>query len=77
MGGAPEHPQWYLNVTANPEVKIQVRDSVIPVRARTAAPGAERERLWAIVNGIWPNYDAYHARTTREIPVFVLEPAGR
>jgi deazaflavin-dependent oxidoreductase (nitroreductase family) len=74
LGGAPRHPQWYLNLTASPEAEIQVRAEHLPVTARTAAPGGERERLWAIVTAIWPNYDAYQARTQREIPVVVLSP---
>lgn len=74
MGGAPRHPQWYLNLTANPDAEIQVRADRIPVTARTAAPGPERDRLWQIVNDVWPNYDTYQSRTDRQIPVVVLTP---
>lgn len=74
MGGAPRHPQWYLNLTASPDAEIQVRADRFPVTARTAAPGPERDRLWRIVSGVWPNYDAYQARTDRQIPVVVLTP---
>jgi deazaflavin-dependent oxidoreductase (nitroreductase family) len=74
MGGAPRHPQWYLNVTANPEAEIQVRATRIGVLARTAPPGGERERLWKVAAGVWPNYDAYQGRTERQIPVVVLSP---
>lgn len=74
MGGAPRHPQWYLNLTANPDAEIQVRADRIPVTARTAAPGPERDRLWRIVNDVWPNYDTYQSRTDRQIPVVVLTP---
>jgi deazaflavin-dependent oxidoreductase (nitroreductase family) len=74
MGGAPRHPQWYLNLTAAPEAEIQVRASRLPVTARTAQAPAERARLWTIMAGIWPNYDVYQARTDREIPVVVLSP---
>jgi deazaflavin-dependent oxidoreductase (nitroreductase family) len=73
MGGAPRHPQWYLNLTSQPEAEIQVRAERIPVVARTAAP-AEKPRLWRIVNDVWPNYEAYQARTERDIPVVVLSP---
>jgi len=77
MGGMPKHPQWYLNLQANPEAEIQVRDEVIPVTARTAIE-QEKPRLWQIVTAQWPNYDTYQARTDREIPVVVLSPrAGR
>ena len=73
MGGAPRHPQWYLNLTANPEAEVQVRADHIPVVARTATP-AEKPRLWEVVTGVWPNYEVYQARTPREIPVVVLSP---
>jgi len=73
-GGAPRHPQWYLNLTATPEAEIQVRAERLPVTARTAQSGGERARLWKIMAGIWPNYNAYQARTDREIPVLVLSP---
>jgi deazaflavin-dependent oxidoreductase (nitroreductase family) len=74
MGGAPRHPQWYLNLVAAPEAEIQVRAERLPVTARTARSPEERARLWKIMAGIWPNYDAYQARTDREIPVVVLSP---
>jgi deazaflavin-dependent oxidoreductase (nitroreductase family) len=73
-GGAPRHPQWYLNLAAIPEAEIQVRAERLPVTARTAPSPAERARLWKIMAGIWPNYDTYQARTNREIPVVVLSP---
>ena len=74
MGGAPSHPQWYLNLQANPQAEIQVRADVIPVVARTAS-ASEKPRLWDIVRGVWPNYDVYQSRTDRDIPVVVLSPA--
>jgi hypothetical protein len=46
--------------------------SVFPARACTAE-GEERERLWRLVNQQWPDYDSYHTRTERKIPVVVLE----
>jgi len=73
MGGAPRHPQWYLNLTANPEAEVQVRADHIPVVAHTATP-AEKPRLWRVVTDAWPNYEAYQERTAREIPVVVLSP---
>lgn len=72
QGGSPTHPDWYLNLVANPEVGVQVKADRFPARARTAA-GEERERLWRMMNGIWRHYDAYQERTTRVIPVVVLE----
>ena len=74
MGGAPMHPQWYLNLQANPRVRIQVNADVIEVAARTATD-EEKPALWAIVNQQWPNYDVYQTRTDRVIPLVVLSPA--
>ena len=71
-GGAPEHPGWYRNLLKHPEVEVQVMDDVFRARARTAE-GEERERLWKLASAQWPDYDAYQARTDREIPVIVLE----
>jgi deazaflavin-dependent oxidoreductase (nitroreductase family) len=74
MGGAPRHPGWYLNLTDNPDVQVQVKGEKFAARARTATAD-ERPRLWKVVNEVWPNYDVYATRTTREIPVVVLERA--
>ena len=74
-GGAPTHPEWYLNIEANPEVTVQVKDRRFPAVARTAT-GGERARLWQVVNKVWPNYDVYATRTAREIPVVVLHPSA-
>ncbi len=71
-GGAPQHPGWYLNLVAEPQVDVQVRASCFKAIARTAQ-GAERERLWRIMTAVWPSYDQYAARTKREIPVVVLK----
>ncbi len=74
MGGMPTHPQWYLNLTANPQAEIQVKAEHLPVVARTATAD-EKPRLWKIVSDQWPNYDVYQSRTDREIPVVVLTPS--
>lgn len=73
MGGAPNHPQWYRNLQSDPVAHVQVRDQQFDVAARTADPD-EKPALWRIMTGIWPNYDAYQARTGRDIPVVVLTP---
>jgi deazaflavin-dependent oxidoreductase (nitroreductase family) len=73
-GGAPDHPAWYQNLTADPNVEVQVRDDRFPARARTATP-PERDELWSIMTERWPAYDEYQTRTDREIPVVVLERA--
>jgi deazaflavin-dependent oxidoreductase (nitroreductase family) len=72
-GGAPKHPQWYLNLDADPEVEIQVKGAKIPVYARTASP-EEKAELWPIMTKEWPDYDEYQTKTDRDIPVVVLEP---
>ena len=71
-GGAPKHPVWYLNVSEDPNVEVQIKNEVFDATARTAE-GEERERLWAAAIENWPNYDVYQSRTDREIPVVVLE----
>ena len=72
FGGAPKHPMWYLNLRDDPEVEVQVAADRFRARARTAR-GEERERLWATMSGIFPMYNQYQARTSRTIPVVVLE----
>jgi deazaflavin-dependent oxidoreductase (nitroreductase family) len=71
-GGAAKHPGWYRNLRKTPEAEVQILGERFPVRARIAE-GAERERLWELMNGIWPHYAEYQTRTEREIPVVVLE----
>lgn len=74
-GGSPDHPLWYLNLTKNPRVTLQIKDKKCEAIARTAK-SPERERLWKEAAKAWPNYDVYVTRTTREIPVVVLEPVS-
>jgi len=74
-GGAPEHPIWYLNILAEPKVKVQIKGERFSAVARTAT-GPEREWLWSEAIKQWPNYDIYQSRTTREIPVVVIERVG-
>lgn len=71
-GGAPEDPGWYTNLAKTPEVEVQVKDEVFRARAHTVH-GEERARLWKKANAVWPDYDSYAAKTSREIPVVVLE----
>jgi deazaflavin-dependent oxidoreductase (nitroreductase family) len=71
-GGAPDHPDWYKNLRADPEATIQVKDERIPVRANVAS-GEDRTRLWRRMTETWPAYDQYQQKTSREIPVVVLE----
>ena len=71
-GGAPEHPGWYENLAKTPEVGVQIKADTFRARARVAE-GEERERLWKLMNEMWPHYDEYAEKTGREIPVVVLE----
>ncbi len=72
QGGADEHPDWYLNLSENPEVEVQVKGDRFAARARTAT-SEEKPELWKIMTEQWPDYDKYQQRTEREIPVVVLE----
>jgi deazaflavin-dependent oxidoreductase (nitroreductase family) len=72
-GGAPEHPGWYRNLLANPEVEVQVGTKKLKARARTAS-GAERMQMWEKALEFWPPYADYQKKTEREIPVVVLDP---
>ena len=72
-GGAPQHPGWFHNLTAQSAVEVQVGRERIPVRARVAE-GEERSRLWARADEInQGQYATYQSRTSRVIPVVVLE----
>ncbi|MGD9765698.1 MAG: nitroreductase family deazaflavin-dependent oxidoreductase [Candidatus Binatia bacterium] len=70
-GGAPEHPGWYQNLLAHPDVAIQVKGDVIPVTARTGT-AADKARVWPTMIAQWPPYDDYQANTKRNIPVVLL-----
>jgi len=74
-GGAPAPPAWYVNLQANPEVQVQVKGDRFTAHARTAT-AAEKPELWKIMTSIWPHYDEYQQRTTRDIPVVVLTRAA-
>ena len=71
FGGNPTHPIWYLNLTTNPEVEVQVGRERFAATARTA-PSADRERLWPLFVAMYSGYAGYQEKTTREIPVVLL-----
>ena len=75
QGGMPTHPNWYLNLPADPAVELQVGADRFAAVARTAE-GEERDRLWSLMTSVWPNFDVYQSRTERRIPVVVLERAS-
>jgi deazaflavin-dependent oxidoreductase (nitroreductase family) len=71
-GGRPHHPSWYDNLLARPQATVRVGRRRIPVTARTAA-AEERAALWERAVTAYDGYREYQARTSREIPVVVLE----
>ena len=72
-GGSPEHPGWYLNLLAEPDITVRDGTEVHEMRAREAH-GDEKAAWWARAVEAWPDYDEYQARTDREIPLVLLEP---
>jgi deazaflavin-dependent oxidoreductase (nitroreductase family) len=73
MGGAPNHPVWYLNLLADPHVTLQDGDEIRDYVAREVEED-ERAQWWARANEAWPAYESYQERTERRIPVIVLDP---
>jgi deazaflavin-dependent oxidoreductase (nitroreductase family) len=75
-GGAPEHPVWYYNLKADPNVEIRDKTEVFTMRVREVEDPAERERLWKLAVEAYPPYEEYQQKTDRVIPLFVAEPVG-
>jgi deazaflavin-dependent oxidoreductase (nitroreductase family) len=71
-GGAPTNPAWFANLVANPLVSVEVGEETFEARASVPA-GEERDRLWAAQVAEHPNFADYQRRTSRVIPVVVLE----
>jgi F420H(2)-dependent quinone reductase len=71
-GGDPKHPSWYFNVKAHPEVTVQDGDTVFTGTARELH-GAEREHWWTLAVAAFPPYAEYQTKTSRQIPVFLVE----
>jgi deazaflavin-dependent oxidoreductase (nitroreductase family) len=73
-GGVDRNPAWFHNITANPDTEVEVpRRGRVPVRARTATD-EERAQLWPRLLEIYPTYAGYQRRTSRVIPLVILEP---
>lgn len=72
-GGATHHPLWYLNLSQNPLVHLQVGANKFQALARTAT-AVEKARLWPIMSRIFPKYEEYKMGTDRDIPIVILEP---
>ena len=76
QGGAPDHPRWYHNLKAEPNVEIRDEAEVRPMRVREVPVSAERQRLWDIAVQAFPPYQEYQDKTDRLIPVFLAEAIG-
>jgi deazaflavin-dependent oxidoreductase (nitroreductase family) len=74
-GGDDQHPEWYLNITADPQVVLQDGPAVQDMVAREV-DGDERAEWWARAVEAWPDYAGYQRKTDRMIPVLVVEPVG-
>jgi deazaflavin-dependent oxidoreductase (nitroreductase family) len=75
LGGAPQHPVWYHNVVANPDVELQDGAEKHDYVAREVT-GEEKATWWKRAVTAYPDYAEYQQKTSREIPVFVLERAS-
>lgn len=74
-GGAPTNPDWYHNLLTNPGATVEIGTETFEVKARPAQ-GQEREKIWEMQKIDVPAFAEYEAKTTRQIPVVVLERAG-
>ena len=72
--GAPTNPDWYHNLVANPDVTAEIGTDTRRLRARTAT-AAEREPIWSEQKKRYPGFADYEAKTVRQIPVVILDPA--
>jgi deazaflavin-dependent oxidoreductase (nitroreductase family) len=75
LGGAPKHPVWYFNVTANPHVELQDGPVKKDYQAREV-DGEEYDAWFERAVAVWPDYAEYQTKTTRKMPIFVLTPLG-
>ncbi len=72
-GGAPKHPTWWLNLQTNPQAEVEIGSQKLRVTARQVN-AEERQRLWPLLVDMYPDYAEYQKKTTREIPVVILQP---
>lgn len=73
-GGSANNPMWYLNLKANPQVSVQIKDEVLHLTARDATE-AERARYWPRLVQMYSSFDEYQSWTDRVIPVVICDPA--
>jgi F420H(2)-dependent quinone reductase len=74
-GGSHKDPLWWLNLKERPETTVQIAPERRKVVARQASP-EEKKRVWPVLVGVYAPYESYQQRTSRDIPVILLEPAG-
>jgi deazaflavin-dependent oxidoreductase (nitroreductase family) len=72
-GGASSHPIWWLNLQATPQAEVEIGRQKLRVTAQQADP-QEHQRLWPLLVNMYPYYAGYQKKTTREIPVVILQP---
>jgi deazaflavin-dependent oxidoreductase (nitroreductase family) len=72
-GGQPRHPAWYFNLKTDPHAVIQVGKDTLQATAEQADP-EQKQRLWARLIAIAPQYDKYRDKTGRDIPMMILHP---
>lgn len=72
-GGDDRHPQWYLNLVADPDIELTVDGETRPMTARTATPD-EKSAMWPEIVDAYRGYSGYQSRTDRDIPVVICEP---
>jgi deazaflavin-dependent oxidoreductase (nitroreductase family) len=72
-GGMPNHPLWYRNLEANPNVEVQIGNELTPMRA-TVANDAQKATYWPKLTAMYRDFNDYQARTERNIPVVILSP---
>ena len=75
LGGAPKNPVWYYNIVGHPRVELQDGPVKSDMTARELTH-EERSEWWGHCVEAWPDYAEYQKKTTRKIPVFVLEPVS-
>ena len=75
MGGAPNHPAWFHNIKANPQVQVEIGDEAYTANAEILTEGTERQRLYDQQAALMPNFAEYQEKTSRVIPVVVLSKA--
>jgi deazaflavin-dependent oxidoreductase (nitroreductase family) len=74
-GGHQDHPQWYKNLAANPDVEVTIDGRTRAMRARTASR-EEKAELWPTIVAAYKGYDGYQRNTDRDIPVVICEPVA-